>query len=46
MEHSENYDKVKLWYNMKMWNETRLRNAVMMNWITEIEFVEITGIEY
>lgn len=46
MEHSKNYDKVKLWYNMKLWNETRVRNAVVMNWITEEEFFEITGISY
>ena len=27
MEHSKNYSKVKLWYRMKMWNETKVRNA-------------------
>lgn len=43
MEHSDNYRKVKNWYVMKMWNETRVRNAVVMNWITESEFEEITG---
>ena len=43
MEHSDNYRKVKKWYAMKMWNETRVRNAVVMNWITEDEFEEITG---
>lgn len=43
MEHSNHYDKVKRWYDMKMWNETRVRNAVKMEWITEIEFKEITG---
>lgn len=46
MEYSKNYDKVKLWYNMKLWNETRVRNAVVMNWITEEEFTEITGQTY
>lgn len=46
MEHSKNYDKVKLWYNMKLWNETRVRNAVVMNWITKEEFLEVTGNEY
>ena len=30
MEHSKNYSKVKLWYRMKMWNETKVRNAVKM----------------
>ena len=35
MEHSKNYSKVKLWYRMKMWNETKVRNAVKMGWITK-----------
>lgn len=43
MEHSKNYGKVKLWYDMKMWDETRIRNAVAMGWITATEFAEITG---
>ena len=46
MEYSKNYDKVKRWFIMGMWNETRVRNAVLMNWITETEFQEITGIAY
>ena len=45
-EHSKNYDKVKRYYNMGMWNETRVRNAVKMNWITEEEFKEITDKDY
>ena len=40
MEHS------KLWHSMKMWNETRVRNAVKMGWITKEEFAEITGKDY
>ncbi len=43
MKHSKNFEKVKRWYNMKMWDETRVRNAVRMNWITKDEFHEITG---
>lgn len=31
---------------MKMWNETRVRNAVRMGWITSAEFEEITGKSY
>ena len=46
MEHSKNYHKVKNWYNLKVWNEDRVRNAVKMGWITEAEFTEITGKEY
>ena len=43
---SDNYDKVKNWYNMKMWNEARVRNAVSTGWITENEFEEIIGKAY
>ena len=46
MTHSKNYQKVKRYYDMKMWDETRVRNAVTMNWITEEEFTEITGKEF
>lgn len=46
MEHSANYEKVKRWYRMKMWNELRVKNAVKMEWITEAEFEEITGKAY
>ncbi|MBR5780375.1 MAG: XkdX family protein [Bacteroidales bacterium] len=45
MEHSKNYDKVKYWYNMNMWDETRVRNAVEKGWITKAEFTEITGLD-
>lgn len=44
--HSENFEKVKRFYALKVWNETRVRNSVKMNWITEEEFTEITGKEY
>jgi len=46
MEHSRNYQKVKRYYDMHMWDETRVRNAVKMGWITEEEFQEIAGREY
>lgn len=46
MEHSKNYEKVKSWYRMGMWNEVRVRNAVKMGWITETEFKEITDKDY
>lgn len=44
--HSNNYDKVKRYYSLKMWNETRVKNAVKMSWITAEEFQEITGKAY
>ncbi len=46
MEHSKNYDKVKNYYSMKLWDESRVRNAVVKGWITEEEFAEITGKDY
>lgn len=48
MEHSKNFDKVKRFYNMKLWREERVRNAVTAKpaWITEAEYKEITGKEY
>lgn len=46
MEHSKNYKKVKKYYDMGMWSETRVRNAVKMGWITPEEFKEITGQNY
>ncbi len=46
MEHSKNYQKVKRYYDLKMWDETRVCNAVKMGWITEKEYREITGRDY
>lgn len=46
MEHSSNYEKVRGYYSMKLWNETRVRNAVKMGRITQAEFKEITGKAY
>lgn len=46
MIHSMNYDKVKQYYDMTMWDEERVWNAVAKNWITEEEFEEITGKPY
>lgn len=46
MEHSKNYEKVKRWFDMNMWDEVRVRNAVAMNWITEAEYKEIVGSAY
>lgn len=48
MEHSKNFVKVKRWYDMGMWSEARVRNAVMANpaWITKEEFKEITGKDF
>ncbi len=44
--HSKQFDKVKRYYDDGMWTITRVRNAVVKGWITEDEFVEITGENY
>jgi hypothetical protein len=48
MEHSKNFDKIKRWFDMKLWTEDRVRKAVTANppWITADEFKEITGKDY
>jgi hypothetical protein len=46
MKHSNKFDVVKKYYNLKMWNEDRVRNAVVKNWITADEFKEIVGVDY
>lgn len=46
MEHSPKFEKLKEYYNFGVWNERKLRDAVIKNWITAAEFEEITGKEY
>ncbi len=46
MEYSKNYEKVRQFYNMKMWDLNRVKNAVVKKWITKAEYAEITGEEY
>lgn len=44
--HSAKYDMVKSFYDQGLWNEARVRNAVVKGWITAEEFEEITGKVY
>ena len=46
MEHSAKFEKVKEYYDSGLWNEFRVRNAVIKGWISEQEFEEITSKEY
>lgn len=46
MKHNNKFNVVKKYYNLKMWNEDRVRNAVVKNWITTDEFKEIVGVDY
>ena len=45
MEHSENFEKVKSYYDRGLWNIAKVRKAVG-KWITAEEFEEITGEPY
>lgn len=44
--HSPRYEKVKGYYDSGLWGEVRVRNSVTKGWITEEEFLEITGIPF
>lgn len=46
MEHSRYFYKVKLYWHSGLWNETRVRNAVLKNWITAEEYKEITNKDF
>ena len=35
------YDKVKEYYKKGLWNETRVKNAVVKGWITQDEYHKI-----
>ncbi len=40
---SEKFFKVKGYYDNGLWNKARVKNAVKKGWITEEEYMEITG---
>lgn len=40
---SPNFNKVKAYYEQKLWSKARVRNAVDKGWITEEEYETITG---
>jgi len=46
MNHSKNFEKVKYYYDHKLWFIDRVREAVVKGWITEAEYEEITGETY
>lgn len=45
VEHSKNFRKVKDYYDRKLWNIDRVYSAVG-KWITEAEYLDITGFTY
>ena len=46
MEHSKYFNKIKRYYDRGLWNEAKVRNAVTKGWITETEFILITGLNF
>lgn len=45
MEHSEKFEKVRIYYKNHLWSLNQVYNAVG-KWITEDEYKEITGKEF
>lgn len=45
MNHSKNFEKVKQYYNKKLWNLHKVNSAVG-KWITADEYEEITGLSH
>lgn len=43
---SKKYRKVKGYYDDGLWSISRVRDAVMKNWITPAEYEEITKEKY
>lgn len=43
MKHSTKFQRIKGWYDDGHWTKKMVANAVIMGWITEIEFFEITN---
>ena len=43
---SKKFETVKNYFDKGLWNLTRVKNAVVKEWITAEEFKEITGEDY
>ena len=43
---SAKYETVKKFYDLGLWDERKVRDAVAKGWITAEEFMSITGKEY
>ena len=43
---SKKFLKVKNYYINHLWNKEQVRNAVIKNWITELEYEDIVGERY
>ena len=40
------FELVKTYYDKGLWNITRVKNAVVKNWITKEQYKEIIGEDY
>ena len=43
---SRKFEKVRYYYEKGLWPKTRVKDAVIRNWITEEEYEAITGEVY
>ena len=43
---SKNYNKVKKYYDKKLWDKERVKEAVRKKWITSDEYEKIIGEKY
>ncbi|MBQ6918713.1 MAG: XkdX family protein [Synergistaceae bacterium] len=43
---SEKFETVKKYWDLGLWTEEKVRNAVTKGWITASEFFNITGKNY
>jgi uncharacterized XkdX family phage protein len=42
---SKNYEKVKSYYILGLWDDIKLQNAVTKGWITQAEYEEIKALK-
>lgn len=42
---SKNFEKVKSYYILGLWDDTKLQNAVTKGWITQAEYDEIVSLK-
>lgn len=40
------FEKIKSYYDKRLWKTSQVRDAVVKGWITEEQFTEITGETY
>lgn len=40
------FEKIKKWYDLGVWDDARVRQAVLKGKITEAQYTEITGKTY